>query len=143
MDAPDSSRHLRAKSVPKWRTKMPVITLTDLTIRSLKEPGLYLDQKTPSFGIRVGKNRKTWIVIHVNRSKEKFGSYPDLALADARKEAKRLLSAKPEPKPSTITFGKGKDLFVEDNYKEAKPRTKKEAKRLLEKHCKDLNSKQL
>ena len=122
---------------------MPVITLTDLTIRSLKEPGLYLDQKTPSFGIRVGKNRKTWIVIHPNRSKEKFGSYPDLALADARKEAKRLLSTKPEPKPSTINFEKGRDLFIEDNYKGAKPRTKKEAKRLLEKHCKDLYSKQL
>ena len=36
--------------------------LTDLTVRTLPE-GLHLDTRLPSFGIRVGKRRKTWIVI--------------------------------------------------------------------------------
>lgn len=66
---------------------MPVILLTDLAVRSLK-PGLYLDQKTPAFGIRVGKNRKTWIVLkEPNRTKVKIGHYPALSLQDARKKA--------------------------------------------------------
>src|ERR1700682_5100561 len=36
---------------------MPKIALSDLTVKSLK-PGMYLDIKTPGFGIRVGKNRR-------------------------------------------------------------------------------------
>jgi hypothetical protein len=41
---------------------MATLQLTDIAVRSLK-PGLYLDTKTQSFGIRIGKNRRTWIVI--------------------------------------------------------------------------------
>jgi hypothetical protein len=36
--------------------------LTDLSIRSLPV-GKYFDSTTPAFGIRVGKNRRTWIVM--------------------------------------------------------------------------------
>lgn len=35
---------------------------TDLAVQKLG-PGLFLDTKTPAFGIRVGKNRKTWLVV--------------------------------------------------------------------------------
>ena len=35
---------------------------TDMTIRTLAE-GIYFDDRTPSFGIRIGKHRKTWLVI--------------------------------------------------------------------------------
>lgn len=66
---------------------MPVIHLTDLAIRSLK-PGLYLDEKTPAFGIRIGKLRKTWIVLkEPNRTKVKLGYYPTLSLKGARSKA--------------------------------------------------------
>ncbi len=41
---------------------MPKIAFTDLTIQSLA-PGTYFDVKTPGFGIRIGKNRKTWIAL--------------------------------------------------------------------------------
>jgi hypothetical protein len=41
---------------------VPILALTDITVRALK-PGLYMDKRTPAFGIRVGKNRKTWIVL--------------------------------------------------------------------------------
>ena len=42
---------------------MPVTHLTDIVVSRLKEPGTYFDETTPAFGLRVGKNRKTWIVI--------------------------------------------------------------------------------
>ena len=66
---------------------MPKIRLTDLTIRSLSE-GLYFDERTPSFAIRVGKYRKTWLVVkEPNRTKVRLGHYPDLSLAEARRRA--------------------------------------------------------
>lgn len=50
--------------------------------------GIYFDEKTPAFGMRVGKNRKTWIVLkEPNRTKLRLGHYPDLSLAEARKKA--------------------------------------------------------
>ncbi len=66
---------------------MPVVRLTDLSIRSFKE-GSFYDDRTPGFGIRVGKHRKTWHVVkQPNRTKVTIGYYPDLSLADARKKA--------------------------------------------------------
>lgn len=66
---------------------MPTIRLTDIGLRSLSE-GIYFDEKTPAFGLRVGKNRKTWIVLkEPNRTKVRLGHYPDLSLAEARKKA--------------------------------------------------------
>jgi len=66
---------------------MPIIRFTDLSIRSLKE-GSYYDEKTPGFGIRIGKNRKTWHVVkQPSRTKITIGYYPDLSLADARRKA--------------------------------------------------------
>lgn len=76
---------------------MPVINLTDLAIRSLK-PGLYLDQKTQAFGVRVGKHRKTWIVLkEPNRTKVSLGHYPALSLQDARKKAFIALGTPHQP----------------------------------------------
>jgi Arm DNA-binding domain len=66
---------------------MPVIRFTDISLRSLKE-GFYLDERTPAFGIRIGKNRKTWLVLkEPNRTKVRLGHYPAISLADARKKA--------------------------------------------------------
>jgi hypothetical protein len=80
----------RAKTVPKIR-------LTDLAIRSLPE-GLFFDERQPSFGIRVGKNRKTWIAVkEPGRTKVRLGHYPDLSLADARKKALITLGSPLEP----------------------------------------------
>jgi integrase len=77
---------LRANSVPG---------LTDLSVRNLPE-GLHLDARLPSFGIRVGKKRRTWIVIKgKNRTKISLGHYPAMSLADARKRAMVELSKPP------------------------------------------------
>ncbi|HKI14925.1 MAG TPA: hypothetical protein VKA12_07945, partial [Roseiarcus sp.] len=44
--------------------------------------GIYFDKRTPAFGIRVGKKRKTWVVLkEPNRTKLRIGHYPDLSLA--------------------------------------------------------------
>ena len=60
---------------------------TDLTVQKLPA-GTYFDTRTPAFGIRVGKNRRTWIVTKgKNRTKVTLGHYPALSLADARKKA--------------------------------------------------------
>jgi hypothetical protein len=37
--------------------------LTDVVVQRLQTPGTYLDETTPGFGLRVGKNRKTWIIM--------------------------------------------------------------------------------
>ncbi len=63
------------------------IAFTDLAVRSL-QPGTYFDAKTPRFGIRVGKHRRTWIVLQGPRSdKKKLGVYPALSLSEARRRA--------------------------------------------------------
>ncbi|MGI8568031.1 MAG: integrase arm-type DNA-binding domain-containing protein [Methylocella sp.] len=43
---------------------------------------------TPSFGIRIGKRRKTWLVVKdQTRTKIRLGHFPSMSLADARKKA--------------------------------------------------------
>jgi hypothetical protein len=64
---------------------MPVAHLTDVTVSRLRTPGTYFDETTPAFGIRVGKNRKTWIIIRgTERVRTRIGHYPAQSLAEAR-----------------------------------------------------------
>ena len=112
---------------------MPVTHLTDVVVSRLKTPGTYYDESTPAFAIRVGKNRKTWFVIRGReRERTNIGKYPQLGLADARKEAKKLLTEAPA-KHSKMTFS-----AAYDHYKEAikakKPRTQRDYKRVLDKY---------
>jgi len=60
---------------------------TDLLTRSFPT-GVHFDARTPRFGIRVGKRRRTWIVLQGPRSdKKKLGVYPAMSLAEARRRA--------------------------------------------------------
>jgi integrase len=73
---------------------------TDISIQKLPE-GLHFDGKLPSFGLRVGKNRRTWLVIKgEKRAKIRLGHYPALSLADARKRAMVTLGSPMEPAPA-------------------------------------------
>jgi Arm DNA-binding domain len=84
---------------------MPVAHLTDVVVSRLKEPGTYFDENTPAFGIRVGKNRKTWIVIRGReRSRTRIGRYPAVSLAEARKKALVLLGSPIEARPEVPKF---------------------------------------
>jgi hypothetical protein len=63
----------------------------------IKSPGTYFDETTPAFGIRVGKNRKTWIVMRgVQCQRVRVGHYPPCRSLMPRKEAKKLLTEEPD-----------------------------------------------
>ncbi len=117
---------------------MPRLHLTDIAVRALKPTATsttYWDDATTGFGIRVGKRRKTWTVMRgESRERITLGHYPEMKLAEAREEARRRLAAKPEAAEPRILFADAQESFIEQNYRDAKPRTKKEAKRLLDKH---------
>lgn len=112
---------------------MPSLHFTDIAVSRLKALGTYYDDATPAFGIRVGKNRKTWFVVRgKQRLRTTIGRYPDKPLKDAREEAKVLLT-EPVKKQVRISFGDAYDLWkvaIETN----KPRTQKDYKRLIERH---------
>src|SRR5260370_33572279 len=75
------------------KSQMPTTRLTDLTVRALPM-GTHFDATTPAFGIRVGKHRRTWIVMRgEDRRRSRIGHYPTVTLSEARKGAKRLLDA--------------------------------------------------
>lgn len=75
------------------------LNFTDRTILALKTTAKladYWDSSMPGFGIRVAPSGlKTWIVMYRrpsgNASRMKLGSYPAVALADARLAARRAL----------------------------------------------------
>jgi len=122
-----SAEHFRAKSVPK----MAVIHLTDLGIRSLKV-GTYFDERTPAFGIRVGKNTKTWIVLkEPNRTKLRIGHYPSLSLADARKKALVALGS-PHEASTAPTFPKAREQYLSQG--QWRPHSRYEITRTLNRH---------
>ena len=118
---------------------MPRLHLTDLSIRALKPTGhytTYWDTKVPGFGVRVGLHSKTFVVV---RGKERrritVGNYPDSALADARKQAQRLLSSG-DTLPASTTLSELIELFfrVRCTPQNNKPSTIREYRRILNRH---------
>lgn len=77
---------------------MPTITLTDITVRSLKPvPGkrvTYLDKSIKGFGVRVTENGvKTFVLTYGDdRKRVKLGDAGIIKLADARAKAKDILA---------------------------------------------------
>jgi len=68
---------------------------------------------TPAFGLRVGKNRKAWLVVRGReRLRPNIGQYPATSLADARKGARKLLAEEPT-KADRITFNAAQDIYKE------------------------------
>jgi len=112
---------------------MPTVRLTDLTVRALPT-GTHFDATTPAFGIRVGKHRRTWIVMRgQERRRIRIGHYPALTLSEARKEAKRLLAAT-HLSGKRVTFGEAYETFKTDHIARRKARTQKDYRRTIETH---------
>ena len=126
---------------------MAKMLLTDISVRALKGSEKYetfFDTKLAGFGIRVGKKSKTWIVVRDrSRAKQAIGKYPDLSLADARTEAKKLLSTAPEPKTVSKTWEVARDEFLAENYKDSTSRWPHLVSLKLKKHFKGLDKCQL
>jgi hypothetical protein len=114
---------------------MPVVHLTDVVVSRLKEPGTYFDAIAPAFGIRVGKNRKTWIVIRGReRTRKSIGRYPAKPLAVARKEARLLLSSPIEPQIKVPTFAEAVQQFYEIHVRTMSERSQYQVKRVINKY---------
>ena len=114
---------------------MPRVHMTDVVVSRLKEPGTYFDQTTPAFGLRVGKNRKTFFVIRGReRLRTNVGKYPAVSLADARKEAKRLLTEElDQGRPNDLRCSLGP---LQAHAGDEKTATKRDYIRVIEKHLK-------
>jgi integrase len=127
---------------------MPRLHLTDLSIRALKpteQYTTYWDTKLSGFGVRVGLRSKTFIVMRGNdRRRVKVGSYPDIPLAEARKEAQRLLSSR-DVQPSTATLKEVIELFfkVRCTPQNNKPSTIREYRRIFNRHLTPLFERKL
>src|SRR5450631_672672 len=112
---------------------MPKLHMTDVVVARLKYNGTYYDEMTPAFGLRVGKNRKTWFVVRGReRLRTTIGQYPATSLVDARKEARKLLTEEPT-KADRITLNAAYDLYKEA-LKSRKERTQYDYKRVLDKY---------
>jgi integrase len=111
------------------------VHLTDVVVQRLKAETqtTYWDASLPAFGLRVGRSRKTWVVMYgEHRARRTLGHYPTLSLAKAREEARKFLAFKPQFAP--VSFAAAVDLFVETQKQRTRPRTWKEAERLLLRH---------
>lgn len=116
---------------------MPSILFTDLSINKLQWNGdytNYFDLKLPSFGIRIGKNRKTFIVVKGReRIASTIGHYPDISLQDAKKKAKFALISSDDAKPH-VSYETGCKEFLEAIAGRVKPDTLAQYRRYLEFH---------
>jgi site-specific recombinase XerD len=120
--------------------------LTELSIKALRPSDKYVTvwDAIPGFGVRVGLRSKTYVVVRgKNRERITIGKFPDMKLADARAEAKRLLAAEKEPRTVRVSFKAARELFLEENYRDRSPRTRYQIKRLLERHFKSMEGEQL
>ena len=84
--------------------------LTDLTLRQLPHPNAgevkYWDTGLPGFGVRLTARSKSFFVVRGKaRQLTTIGKYPEISLADARKQAKRLLVQEPEKNATTRLVG--------------------------------------
>ncbi|MEJ8568808.1 tyrosine-type recombinase/integrase [Elongatibacter sediminis] len=94
---------------------MPKARLTDLSVQRLKWDGkqtITWDTTLPGFGVRVGKNKKTFLImVGKERRKVTIGHYPDDKLKDARNKAKSALLKVHHPKTDTESL---KEEYLED-----------------------------
>jgi hypothetical protein len=113
-----------------------VSVLTDLTVRSLPQ-GLHFDARLTSFGIRVGKTKKTWIVIKgANRTKVSLGHYPALSLHDARRKALLALASADAPieRSAPRLFPDVLQTFLAQQEEMLRPLSLYQIKRILRRH---------
>jgi len=116
--------------------------LTDVTIRSLKQPEhgqtTYVDDALKGFGVRVSsKGAKAFVLVHgPARTRTTLGRYPLITLAQARVKAKELLAERTLGRhaPHNTTFSAALDLFLASLEKKNKASTIYSTTRLLKAH---------
>lgn len=95
--------------------------LTDLAIKKLpfstNGQVTFWDELTPNFGVRCSSKSKSFVVVlGEQRRRKTLGRYPELSLADARKQAKHFLSvqALTPNVPQKYSYSAVRDAFLED-----------------------------
>lgn len=113
--------------------------LTDTLIRSAKPPErgqvMLTDVVLPNFGIRLSQGgSKTFVVMLGRGRRHTIGRYPLVSLADARKEARRILAEKELGRihPTRTPFAEAMDTFITDCATRIRPRTLTDYTRLLQ-----------
>lgn len=91
------------------------MVLNEQAVKSAK-PGILWDSTLRGFGLRTGKNFKTFIVLVASGRRKKIGRYPLVSLAEARTKAKAMLAEKTLGKvtPTHTAFEEAKKQFLED-----------------------------
>ena len=98
--------------------------LNDSVVRTAK-PGIIWDSSLRGFGLRTGKNVKTFIVRVAHGRSKRIGRYPFTSLADARATAKTMLAEKTLGKivPTHTAFEDARKQFLEDCTTRLRPLT--------------------
>ncbi len=98
--------------------------LNDIAVRSAA-PGIHWDDSLKGFGLRVGKNRRTFLVRVGRGRNHRIGVYGLMTLADARKAAKEILAERTLGKviPKHTAFEDARKDFLEDCTSRLKPST--------------------
>jgi len=122
---------------------MPVVNLTDLTVRSLKpvegKQVTYVDRGLKGFGVRVSPSGHASyvLVVGANRQRIKLGDVGVVKLADARSEARNRLAQKQlgtlQPTASQ-TYDTALETFLAEKKDTTKAHTYRGYKRLLTSH---------
>jgi integrase len=118
------------------------ITLTDISVRSLKPPAKgqkkYFDGALPGFGIRVSyAGAKSWIAVSGKQRKcITLARYPEVPLKDARVAAKKVLAAPPDLTRS-VTLNEAVTLYLKHCEGRTRERTLRSYRYTLNRHFKE------
>jgi integrase len=120
---------------------MPRAALTDLMVQKLKSDKqvTYYDTSLPSFGVLIGKKRKTWLVMKgKERKRTVLGHYPSMTLAEARRRAHEHLDTHQRQDAEPLPFPDALESFRSLYLPTIAASTAKEWERLLRKHFSSL-----
>jgi len=109
--------------------------LTDTFIRSAPL-GVHWDKSLAGFVLRVGKRRRTFIVLVASGRRKSIGVWPHQSLADARRDAKKLLAEKTlgRTHPTHTAFEDALKAYLSEAERNLRPLTYALYRRLLKNH---------
>src|SRR4051794_7506432 len=74
------------------QNQVPKTKLSDLAVPRISG-GMHWDSLLPAFGVRVGKTRRTFLLIQNGGHRITLGHYGSLSLAQAREKARSLMQS--------------------------------------------------
>lgn len=124
---------------------MPTVALTDIAIKALQPPpsgqATFLDKNLAGFGVRVSQGgTKSFVLVYgETRRRTTIGRYPQLSLAQARAEARRILAEQTlgiQDAPSSPKFTEALSQFLRASEAKNRLSTVAQYRRHLNRHFK-------